>query len=291
MEGIRLLLIEDNPGDVRLLKEMLKELSGFDMEQEGTLSAGLSRLTKDGFGLLLLDLGLPDSQGLETIRRAVAAMPGLPIIVFTGLDDEEVGVKAIQAGAQDYLVKGQVSPQLLGRTMRHALERKRLEAEIQRLATTDTLTGIANRRKFYEILDREISKSKRYGTSFSLIMYDLDHFKTVNDVFGHDTGDEVLKRVAHVVEQNIRKEDVHARWGGEEFMVLTPSQMAAAMALSEKLRSKIEAHEFGPVEKVTVSLGVTKFEPGDDAASLVRKADEALYMAKQKGRNRVESVI
>ena len=182
--------------------------------------------------------------------------------------------------------------------VRDISERKKIEEELRRsneellrIATTDMLTGIANRRKFYEILDGEISKAKRHATLFSLIMYDLDHFKRVNDQFGHDRGDMVLKTVTGIVGRNIRKEDMHARWGGEEFMILTPAIGAkAAIVLAEKLRLKVASHGFGPVGKVTVSFGVTEFEAGDDSASLARKVDEALYLAKEKGRNRVESV-
>lgn len=180
--------------------------------------------------------------------------------------------------------------------VRDISERKQIERELERsneelrlLAATDMLTGIANRRKFYEMLDRELSKAMRYGTLFSLVMYDLDHFKRVNDDFGHDVGDGVLKAVTNIIARNIRKEDVHARWGGEEFMILIPEAgIQAAKTLAEKLRSKIASHHFAPVGKVTVSFGVTQFEPDDDSASLTKKADEALYLAKEKGRNRVE---
>lgn len=170
-------------------------------------------------------------------------------------------------------------------------QRKRNEAEIHLLATTDTLTGIANRREFSRVAEAETDRAKRYGTPLSLLMYDLDHFKRVNDTFGHDTGDDVLRAVTAVVMANIRTVDVAARWGGEEFLVLMPqSDLAAAKAAAEKLRQAIERHRFDKVGTVTVSFGVTQFVPQDDLNVLLKRVDDALYRAKENGRNRVETL-
>ena len=132
---INVLLVEDNPGDARLIREMLREAAPgtFSLDQAGRLDEALARLEKESFNVLLLDLGLPDSQGLDTLEAATARAPHLPIIIFTGLADEEVGVKAIEKGAQDYLVKGQVDAQILSRTIRYAIERERAEEEIRKL--------------------------------------------------------------------------------------------------------------------------------------------------------------
>jgi diguanylate cyclase (GGDEF)-like protein len=168
-------------------------------------------------------------------------------------------------------------------------QRKWAEEEIYLLATTDSLTGIANRRQFSTILASEIDRAKRYGTPMSLAMYDIDYFKRVNDTFGHDVGDYVLQALTSLVKENIRANDVVARWGGEEFMVLMPqSDVEAASNVSEKLRLAIAGHHFDNLDKLTVSLGVTAFEPQDDLNSLFKRVDEALYEAKKKGRNRVE---
>lgn len=168
-------------------------------------------------------------------------------------------------------------------------QRKRAEAEIHLLATTDSLTGIANRREFSAILAREVDRAKRYGTPMSLAMYDLDYFKRVNDTFGHDVGDYVLQTVTRLVKENIRANDVVARWGGEEFMVLMPqSDVQAARNASEKLRLAIAAHHFDKVGSLTASFGVAAFEPQDDLNSLLKRVDDAVYRAKEQGRNRVE---
>jgi len=168
-------------------------------------------------------------------------------------------------------------------------QRKRNEEEIYLLATTDSLTGIANRREFTAILAREMEQTKRYGTPIVLAMYDLDYFKRVNDTFGHDVGDYVLQAVTGLVKENIRATDIVARWGGEEFMVLMPqTDIQAAGNTVEKLRLAITGHRFDKVNELTVSFGVTAFEPQDDINSLLKRVDDALYQAKEQGRNRVE---
>ncbi|MHB8789746.1 MAG: sensor domain-containing diguanylate cyclase [Desulfobulbaceae bacterium] len=170
-------------------------------------------------------------------------------------------------------------------------DRKMAEEQIHLLATTDSLTGIANRREFTAILEREIARVQRYGKPLALTMFDLDYFKRVNDTFGHDVGDDVLQAVTRLVKEIIRGADVVARWGGEEFMVLMPeSDMQAAEKASEKLRLAIAGHHFDTVGKLTASFGVAAFEPQDDLNSLLKRADDALYRAKDQGRNRVESL-
>jgi diguanylate cyclase (GGDEF)-like protein len=169
-------------------------------------------------------------------------------------------------------------------------ERKRAEQQIHALATTDSLTGIANRRAFMHALEGEVVRAHRYGESLALIMYDIDHFKQVNDTYGHDAGDDVLKGVARLVKSHVRATDLVARWGGEEFMVLVPqSDIAHARMVAEKLQSLIGAQRFDRVGAVTASFGVAVVEPHDDVGALLKKADSALYRAKEGGRNRVEA--
>lgn len=171
-------------------------------------------------------------------------------------------------------------------------ERKQAEEEIHLLATTDSLTGIANRRAFNAQLLQEIERAKRYGTPLSLVMYDIDYFKRVNDTFGHDTGDAVLQALTRIVKTNVRSVDIVARWGGEEFMILMPqSDVEAAADAADKLRQKVVQHPFEQVGSLTVSFGVTAFTPKDDLDTFLKRVDNALYQAKEKGRNRVEKEI
>ncbi len=168
-------------------------------------------------------------------------------------------------------------------------QRKLAERAIHLLATTDSLTGIANRREFMRILENEVDRVKRYGVPLSVAMYDLDHFKRVNDTFGHAVGDSVLQAVTALVKENIRATDVAARWGGEEFMVLMPqSNVHAAREAAEKLRQAIAIHGFDKAKELTASFGVAAFESHDDLNSLLKRVDDALYRAKELGRNRVE---
>ncbi len=159
-------------------------------------------------------------------------------------------------------------------------------------AATDSLTGIDNRRAIMELLEGEIARARRYGAPLALVMYDIDHFKAVNDTYGHDVGDDVLKCVTELVRTNIRVTDVIARWGGDEFVVLAPqSEIDGVLAMAEKLRATIAGETFGKAGTVTASFGVTVLGSQDDQASLLKKADDALYKAKQNGRNRIETVI
>ena len=169
--------------------------------------------------------------------------------------------------------------------------RKSYEKEILLLATTDNLTGLFNRREFLQRLNREINYTRRYHTSFALIMYDLDNFKDINDEFGHLEGDNVLKVSAELVKENIRTTDVAARWGGEEFMVLMPqADIDRARIVAEKLRHTISSHPFHASFSVSASFGITGFLLEDDLDSLLKRVDNALYKAKDVGKNRVEAL-
>ena len=165
------------------------------------------------------------------------------------------------------------------------------EAVMQHLATRDMLTGALNRWKFLKDFSYEFAKAKRFGLPLSLIMFDIDFFKKVNDTYGHDAGDMVLKKIVEIVKNSIRKIDKLVRWGGEEFIIFVPNtDLEGAAFLAEKLRRKIEEADFGKVGKVTVSFGVAGMRKGDTVDDLLKRVDEALYKAKQRGRNRVEIV-
>ena len=156
------------------------------------------------------------------------------------------------------------------------------------LASFDELTGIYNRRKFDEILDYEINMSKRYNQKLSLIMFDLDHFKKINDRYGHNIGDKVLRIIAKSVKRNVRLTDTFARWGGEEFFIILPkTSINEAVTIAEHLRKIIENIKFGRICKTTCSFGVTELKEGDTRGGFVKRADDAMYLAKTKGRNRV----
>ena len=144
--------------------------------------------------------------------------------------------------------------------------------------------------KLLHFLEAEINKAKRYSKEFSLIMLDIDHFKTVNDTYGHDVGDYVLKATVNVIKRNIRKADIFARYGGEEFMIVQPeTTIERAKVYAEKIRTIIEQNNFDKVKKITISIGVTMFNKNDAIESITKRVDDALYRAKDNGRNRVEA--
>lgn len=165
--------------------------------------------------------------------------------------------------------------------------------EIRLLSVTDQLTGLFNRRKFIEVLTNEFDRLKRYAHPFTIIMFDIDHFKNVNDTYGHDVGDFVLTELSNVVKTNLRHSDTIARWGGEEFMILAPeTTKQIGENLAEKIRAVLEKHDFSPVPRLTCSFGVINCnDPSQANVTLLTKSvDEALYRAKDSGRNRVVSV-
>ena len=168
-------------------------------------------------------------------------------------------------------------------------ELQALALQLEELATHDALTGAFNRRKLDEVVQAEIARSQRYGQPVSLMILDADHFKRVNDAFGHEAGDRVLVALAETLREGIRTVDVLARWGGEEFIVLCPSiDLHEAAELAERLRTSVAARDLGAAGRLTVSLGVAQYRRGEKAGELFGRADAALYRAKEGGRDRVE---
>jgi diguanylate cyclase (GGDEF)-like protein len=167
-------------------------------------------------------------------------------------------------------------------------ELRHLNERLEHLSITDKLTQIYNRVGIDNSINNELSRLKRYGHSFGIILLDVDYFKKVNDTFGHDVGDLVLKGIAEILKKHTRATDVVGRWGGEEFLIVSPETGREDInKLAELLRSHIEKHDFNPVDKVTCSFGTTIANKDDDINSLLKKADNALYEAKESGRNRV----
>lgn len=212
--------------------------------------------------------------------------------VFTRKDGKMIPIALVSTPiCEDDKVTGSVA------AFHDITERKRVQealrdanALLERQATTDMLTGIFNRLKFNELLDVELQRSVRHGLPLSVIMFDIDHFKRINDTFGHHTGDSVLKEVTGTVRDTLRIYDSLARWGGEEFVILLPgNNMENTSLLAERLRDDIARHSYAHGVSVTCSFGVAEYGGGDNADTLMQRADRALYKAKNSGRNRVES--
>ena len=164
-----------------------------------------------------------------------------------------------------------------------------LQETMIRLSQEDDLTGLFNRRRIAELIEQEIKRASRYGTTFSVILMDIDHFKVVNDRFGHLAGDEVLVKIANIIRSKVRTTDVVGRWGGEEFLIILPeTDIAGSCALAENIRTRLESADLGAIGHRTGSFGVTSYADGDDLEAIIARADVALYSAKWGGRNRIE---
>jgi len=195
-------------------------------------------------------------------------------------------IKYIHERGESYYAKDGTPEYTIG-TVQDITERVLLEQELSRLATTDTLTGIPNRRSFNQWLEREVATANRYAAAFSLVMFDIDNFKQVNDEEGHDSGDRLLCHVAELAQDSMRKSDVLVRWGGDEFMLLLPhTPLQDAEQLAERLRVQVEKERFMG-RAVTLSLGLTEYRVGESPRQLLKRTDRALYEAKHSGRNTV----
>jgi diguanylate cyclase (GGDEF)-like protein len=285
------LLIEDNPGDARLIREMLADEEGapFALRCADRLSAGIELLGRETPALVLLDLSLPDSFGLETFARVYAHSPGVPIIVLTGNDDHTVALSAVKGGAQDFLVKSRLERELLLRSMQYSIERKRYQVQLEHQANYDALTGLPNRNLLHDRL-RQAVFSQRSPRAMAVVFIDLDNFKFVNDSLGHGVGDKLLQGMAERLRGVLREGDTVARLGGDEFVVILneqPSEEVIFRAMQRIIHEvglpmQIDGHELS----LTCSAGISLYpQDGTDVDTLLRNADAAMYRAKDHGRN------
>jgi diguanylate cyclase (GGDEF)-like protein len=306
------LIIVDH--EVELLNALCESLTeeGFDVTGFSDPSAALDALQPGMFDVILTDLRMPGMDGIQLLRRVLGIDPNLIVIMMTGQGTIATAVEAMKTGAFDFILKPFRLRQMLP-TIERALgvrrlraendqlkrEVERLEAERVRilektnarlaaLATTDALTGLANRRAFDEALARDAALVKRGARPLSCVLLDVDDFKVFNDTFGHPSGDEVLRQLGTIIRACCRTSDVAALYGGEEFAILLPgTDLDGARVLAERVRCTVEAGPWAH-RPVTVSAGVATLGVDDGAVEwVVGEADRALYRAKRGGRNRV----
>ena len=295
-----ILVVDDSPtirvSLVRSLKNKFSPIEAVDGEQAWEFISSDERIE-----VVLTDLNMPKLDGYELVKRirgsVVSRIKNIPVVVVTGADDTEAREKAFQAGANDFVTKNCDRVELLARLRAHrklALTIRELEAsqkELREQANTDVLTNLANRRFFTHIANKELSLMRRQKEYFTILMMDIDHFKVVNDTYGHAAGDYILTQVAHILSKGVREEDTVARIGGEEFVVSSPyTNRLAAIVLAERLRKSIEKLDIqfeGNYIPITISIGIA-LQPndGDELETILAAADERLYIAKQTGRNR-----
>jgi len=293
VQRTRVLLVEDNPGDARLVHESLSEgLPGqFMVEVADSLKQALAtlRAAADEVDVVLLDLSLPDSQGLETYRAVHTLAPAIPILVLSGLNDESIAMKAVNEGAQDFLSKARVDGELLPRAIRYAMERHRLLEQVRQLAIADELTGLLNRRGFIMLAEHQRSLAQRKGTSLSLVFVDIDRFKLINDQFGHEAGDQTLRELAGLLLRTFRRSDVVARLGGDEFVVLMADLDSDGLRIVlDRVRKNIAAFNLEArfSWSLAISLGVVVYDAAHPATleALMASADQAMYREKAQSR-------
>jgi len=298
METLRVLLIEDSPSDRRLTEIALEEAATearrvVKLETASSLREGIEKLTVvDGhFDAALLDLGLPDAAGLEGLRATRTASPDVPIVVLTGLTDPEVATEALNSGASDYLDKDEIEPRPLLRSIRYAIERKRSEGELLRLAQTDPLTGCLNRRAFFEQLDLAMTQADRSHGLCAVLLFDIDDFKQVNDTHGHVVGDRLLQKIATITRSKLRRTDRLGRIGGDEFAVVAYpiSSPAAALKLADRIVTALSRlmEVDGQRIRPNVSAGIALYPEdgrGRGVDEIVSYADAAMYRSKSQRR-------
>jgi two-component system cell cycle response regulator len=310
----KILVVDDSRTQLDWLVQVL-EREGYAVSGASDGREAIRKVRSDPPDLVLLDMILPDMDGLEVLRF-VKARPEdqfIPVIILSVKSDLDSKVTGLRIGADDFLAKPFAEAEILARCaamlrIKQLQERLReMQRKLEEQSITDSLTGLKNRRFFDERLQEEFKRAQRYGDYVSLIMIDLDHFKDVNDRFGHPAGDMVLREAASLIRASIRDPDICARYGGEEFAVILPkTHMSGALAVAERIWRELGTKEYpvtsgpaaaaaaarrdgAPTVKVSASVGLA-FYPSKDINSgdlLLRFADQALYQAKKAGRNTI----
>ncbi|MBI3071125.1 MAG: diguanylate cyclase [Deltaproteobacteria bacterium] len=307
----KILVADDDETALDVLREALT-LAGYQVVTARTGDETLRVARSERPDLILLDILMPGQNGFE-VCRLLKGDPNagyLPILLVTALADTEDRIRGFSRGADGYLQKPFDITEVEARIRNHLQVKEQHDLlqettnRLRDLAVTDSLTGLYNRRHLLERLAYEFLRARRYGTQLAVSLIDIDEFKNVNDSFGHLVGDFVLKEASDLFKAAIRETDIIARYGGEEFVIVMPAIDAQGAPLrstnapdwileaGERVRAKLEAHSFknGEVEvRITASVGIAAFpfHPAEEAIDLLQLADEALYVAKRAGRNRV----
>ncbi len=300
-EGMKVLIVDDTPANIDILARFLKQ-NGLDLSVAPGGEIALKNIEKNKPELILLDVMMPGIDGYQLCEKLKNndQTKGIPIIFITAKSEVEDLVKGFDVGGVDYIVKPFQQKEVVARvknqltTVKLIQEKNQLIEKLDSISRIDPLTEISNRRDMLEILENEQFRYERYGKVFCLLMIDIDFFKKVNDQYGHDMGDFVLKKVAQVLKGKCRKADFLARWGGEEFLIVLPeTNLVGGEKAAESMRKAIESEKFNFNDheiSVTMSIGVACHNAKEmKLQDLLKLADERLYRAKESGRNQVIS--
>lgn len=299
--GGRVLIVDERPASYERIRAALRDTSTVDVESSP--AAALLRAADWNYDLMIVSLAFDNYDALRLCSqvRSLEATRQLPLLIVADPNETARILRGLDIGVNDYLVRPIDRHELQARVMTQVRRKRyadKLRMNVQQsmqMALTDTLTGLHNRRYLETHLETLLMRSVRTKRSLSVIMIDIDHFKPINDNFGHDAGDEVLRQVSARIQSSLRSMDFACRYGGEEFVIVMPdADIETANTVGERLRDAISAEPFLVPEgrggiSVTISLGAAVWHEDDDAQSLLKRADEALYRAKRDGRNRLAS--
>lgn len=258
----------------------------FQIETTRSLSLGLALLAEKKFDVVIFDLGLPGSSGMDTLKKFLVHNLAVPIIVLTGEDDDQLGMEAIREGAQDYLSKGQLDKNLLARSLRYAVERHRLLAELHRQSLQDYLTSLMNRRGFFLLAQQHVKLAKRIKKPVLVVVADLDGMKRINDTLGHEAGDQALIETAEVLKKTFRDSDILGRIGGDEFAAcIIEDDTSTAEAITGRLaeNTRMTNRSRTAPYHLSISAGIARFNPDSEYSfeQMLAEADTLMYIEKR----------
>lgn len=308
-EPVKILFADDEEVNRTLVHRRLTR-AGYEVATVANGAEVLEQMSVAAPDVVVLDLMMPVMDGQQACQaiKGDPEMSDVPVIILSARDETEIKVNCLGIGASDYISKpfrieeliARINVAVRAKRERDALRQTAARAQAQAAAAhektlSDALTGLLNRFGLQHALAREFSAARRYDRTLSCLMIDLDHFKSINDTFGHLTGDLAITQVAGALQETMRGSDLVCRYGGEEFIALLPeTNLGGAQILAEKVRAAVADHSFGGDDggtarfPLTLSIGVAELREGESGNDMIARADAGLYLAKQRGRNRVE---
>jgi len=298
MLKLKILMIEDNENDVFLIREFLNDYDEYSFESQSidfeliakeSITHSLLYLESNTPDLILLDLTVTDSLGLESLDKLKDYIFEIPVIILTGMNDHKLGMMSIKLGAQDYLVKGKLDPENFFRSIRYAMERHKISTMLRNLSLTDDLTGLYNRRGFFSLSEHDLRIAKRNKSNVFLTFIDFDRMKFINDTYGHEEGDNALRDTAKILRTSFRDSDIIARIGGDEFLVLSISDEDSETNVIKRFVANLS--DFAEKEircyDLSLSYGVVMCKAREIKTldALITEADKKMYINKKAKKN------
>jgi len=292
----KILLIDDEQDILDLLKSSLT-IEGLEVITAHDGNEGIEKFHNKKPDLVVTDIKMPENDGITVLKEIKAQGSDIDVIILTGHSDEVTAIECLKLGAYDYILKPLEDIDILNVTIHRALHKRKLERQnrellkqLEELSIKDSLTGLYNYRHLQSSLNQEIQRSKRFNKIFCVLMIDIDHFKLINDRYGHQFGDYVLKKLGKLMHQLFRSTDRLFRYGGEEFLAIMPeTTLAHSKNAIERIMGGIRAYEFctdGQHTRITVSIGGAEYPTySQDSMVLIKQADKNLYRAKELGRD------